>query len=96
MGVSGVLLGLGKKQDIQAISLLAETLGHPMFIGVKGSKKILEVLDEKLELSVDMEAIKKEIKDMEKKFSKKKARLKDIAKQRSMGKKIPGDTSYIG
>ncbi|MBS1267152.1 MAG: hypothetical protein MAG795_01124 [Candidatus Woesearchaeota archaeon] len=96
VGVSGVLLGLGKKQDIQAISLLAETLGHPMFIGVKGSKKILEVLDEKLELSVDMEAIKKEIKDMEKKFSKKKARLKDIAKQRSMGKKIPGDTSYIG
>ncbi len=94
VGVSGVLLGMAQRNNVEAISILAETFGHPLYIGVKGSKKILEVLNKKLDLKVDMKSIEKEIKEIDTEFSKKKARLHDIAKQKSMGQ--VGETNYIG
>ncbi|MBR9676000.1 hypothetical protein GOV05_03260 [Candidatus Woesearchaeota archaeon] len=65
MGVSGLLLGLGEKKDVSAISFLAETLGHPMYLGVKGAKEMLKVLNKKLALDLDLKKIDKEIKSLD-------------------------------
>lgn len=37
IGVSGLLVGLAKKRNIDAISFLAETYGHPMYLGIQGA-----------------------------------------------------------
>ena len=65
VGVSGLLLGLASKRNIQAISFLAETYGHPMYLGIKGAKEILRVLDFNLKLKLDINKLDKEIKDIE-------------------------------
>ena len=53
MGVSGVLLGLAKRRKMPAISLLAETYGHPMYLGIKGAREIVDVLNKKLQMELN-------------------------------------------
>jgi uncharacterized protein len=65
VGVSGVLLGLAQRRKIPAISLLAETYGHPLYLGIKGAKEIIKVLNKKLDLKVNINNIDKEIKELE-------------------------------
>ena len=43
VGVSGVLLGLAARRKMPAVTYLAETFGHPMYLGVKGSMEILKL-----------------------------------------------------
>ena len=43
IGVSGLLVGLGKMREMDAVALLAETYGHPMYLGVSGAIEILRV-----------------------------------------------------
>jgi len=64
VGVSGLLLGLAERRKIDAISLLAETYGHPLFLGVKGAKEILKILNKKLELNINLKDLDKEIKEL--------------------------------
>ena len=71
VGVSGLLIGLAEKRDIEAIAFLAETYGHPMYIGIRGAREILRALDAKLELGVDLGKLDKEIKNVEDEMSKK-------------------------
>ena len=71
VGVSGILLGLSKKRNIPAISLLAETFAHPMYLGIKGAKEILRVLDTKLKYNIDLKKMSKEITEVEKEIMKK-------------------------
>lgn len=66
MGVSGLLVGLADKKNIGAISILAETLGHPMFLGIKGAKEMLKNLDKKFEFGIKISKLNKEIKALEK------------------------------
>src|SRR3989338_8796198 len=61
VGVSGLLLGLAAKRKIDAACLLAETYGHPMYLGIKGAKEILKVLNKKLDLKVDVNKLDREI-----------------------------------
>ncbi len=83
IGVSGLLLGLSKRRDMPAVTLLAETYGHPLYSGTKGARKILQVLDDKLDLGVDIDNLEDEEQiDMEK--------LKQIPNPKNV------DTSYIG
>jgi uncharacterized protein len=93
VGVTGLLLGLAGKKKIPAIALLAETIGHPMYLGIKGSREVLKILDKKLDLGIDLNKLDSEIKDLEKeiKFTTEKlAKIqKDFAKKNS-------ETSYIG
>ncbi|MFH1399511.1 MAG: PAC2 family protein [Candidatus Woesearchaeota archaeon] len=98
IGVSGLLLGLAKRQDLPAVSFLAETYGHPMYIGVRGAKEILELLNKKLGLKLDLAKMEREIEDMEGKISKGSKKLKDIARQSALQKmkKFGSETSYIG
>ena len=71
VGVSGILLGLGKKRDISGVALLAETFGHPMFLGIKGAKEILRVIDTKFKYNIDLKKMSKEITQVEKEIMKK-------------------------
>ena len=65
VGVSGIMLGLAQKRKIEAISLLAETYGHPLYLGVKGAKEILKILNKKFSLKMDLKKLDKEIKELE-------------------------------
>ena len=99
VGVSGLLLGLASRRDIEAISFLAETYGHPMYIGIKGAKEILKVLDKKLNLNIDINKLDKEIKDIESEIMKKTEQLSEVTKQialKKLQKKLGKDVDYIG
>jgi uncharacterized protein (TIGR00162 family) len=71
VGVSGVLLGLGKKRGIKGVGLLAETLGHPMFLGVKGAQEVLNVIERKFHYGLDLKKMNKDIIEVEKDLIKK-------------------------
>jgi len=99
VGVSGLLLGLASKRNIDAISFLAETYGHPMYLGIKGAKEILKVLDKKLGLNIDINKLDREIKDIETEIMKKTEQLSEVTKQIAMKKfqkKFGKDIDYIG
>lgn len=99
VGVSGLLLGLASKRNIEAISFLAETYGHPMYLGIKGAKEILKVLDQQLKLKLDINKLDKEIKDIESELLKKTDQLNEVTKQMALKKfqkKLGRDLDYIG
>jgi len=99
VGVSGLLLGLAKRRDMDAISFLAETYGHPMYLGIKGARAILKVLDEKLKFKIDMKRLDKEIKEIEQNMIKRTEQLSDVSKQTALNKlkgRLGGEMDYIG
>ena len=91
VGVSGLLLGMAK-HDTKAVSLLAETYGHPMYLGVKGAKEILKYLNQRFSFKVKITKLDKEIKDMEEELLKKTEELANVAKQPT----AQFDVNYIG
>lgn len=70
VGVSGLLVGIAEKKKIKAISLLAETLGHPMYLGIKGAKETLNIIDKKLKLKLNTKKLDKEIAQLDKEMRK--------------------------
>ena len=99
VGVSGLLLGLASKRNIEAISFLAETYGHPMYLGIKGAKEILRVLDHHLKLKLDINKLDKEIKGIEAEILKKTDQFNEVTKQmalKKLGKRFGKDVDYIG
>ena len=99
VGVSGLLLGLASKRNIKAISFLAETYGHPMYLGIKGAKEILRILNKKLSLNIDVNKLDKEIKNIESEIVKKTEQLSELTKQiaiKKLQKKLGKDVDYIG
>lgn len=65
IGVSGILLGLGKKRGVKAVSLLAETFGNPLYLGIKGAKEILTVLQQKFDFGVNLKKMNRDIVELE-------------------------------
>lgn len=99
VGVSGLLLGLAKRRNIDAISFLAETYGHPAYLGIKGAREILKVLDKALDLKIDMGRLDKEIKEIEQDMIKRTEQLSEVSKQAALNKlrgKLGQDVDYIG
>ena len=97
VGVSGILLGLGKKRDIKALSLLAETFGHPMYLGIKGAKELLKVIETKFSLGINIEKMSKEIILVEKQLMKKtKEWASEVANVQAGAKAKKKEASYIG
>ena len=99
VGVSGLLIGLAKRRKIDAIGFLAETYGHPMYLGIKGAREILKVLNESLKLGINMKRLDKEIKEIETDMLKRTGQLSDVAKQTALKKlkgKFGGEVDYIG
>ena len=76
VGVSGVLPGLAKRRQIPAISLLAETFNHPLYIGIKGAKEILAIIKQKLKVKIDIEMLDKEIQEVEQEINEKAQELR--------------------
>lgn len=99
VGVTGILLGLSQPREIPAIAMLAETFGHPMYLGVKGSREILKVLNKKIGLKLNLKDLDKEISTLEKEMLKRTEEFSNISKRTAIKKlksKIKGETSYIG
>jgi proteasome assembly chaperone (PAC2) family protein len=65
IGISGLLLGIAKKHNIKAYCLLSETLGHPVYVGLKGSKSILNILISQYGFKIKLDKLDKEIKQMD-------------------------------
>ena len=65
IGVSGVLLGLAGRRKIKGVSLLAETFGNPLYLGIKGAKEIIKVLEIKFKLGVNIKKLNKDIVELE-------------------------------
>ena len=84
---------------MEGIAMLAETFGHPMYLGMKGAKEILHILNKKLGLRLNLKKIDEEIKDMENELVKRTGELAKVSKQAAL-KKIQGrfgkEISYIG
>jgi uncharacterized protein len=96
-GVSGILLGLGEKRDLKGVALLAETFGHPMYLGIKGAKELLRVFEKKFSFGIDLTKMSKEIVEVEKELMKKtKEWAEEIASNRVGAKGKDKEVSYIG
>jgi hypothetical protein len=102
IGVTGIVLGLAERKGVPAICLLAETFGHPLYVGVRGGREVLSILNKKLSIGVKLKDLDAEIKEMEsegilpetKVKGKKAASLKKV---RSLNEaKTKKETSYIG
>lgn len=98
VGVSGLLVGLSKKKEKEAICILAETFGHPMYLGVKGAKEILRILNKRFSMKLNLKLLDKEIREMEQEMMKKTEELSSISKQTAMKKFKDkfSDMNYIG
>jgi uncharacterized protein len=88
MGISGLLLGLSSKKNINAIALLSETMAHPVFLGIKGAKEILRILNKKYGFKIDLSSLDKEIKEIEQNIKK----LSELQNKQKKGQ----DVNYIG
>ncbi|MBI2662654.1 PAC2 family protein [Candidatus Woesearchaeota archaeon] len=71
VGVSGILLGLGRKRKMNGVAILAETFGHPLYLGIKGAKEVIRVIDTKLKYNIDLKKMSREISEVEKEIAKK-------------------------
>lgn len=101
LGVSGVLLGLGKMRNVKAVALLAETLDSPIYLGIKGAKEILKVIDKRFSYGIKIEKIDNEIAELEKEIMKKTQEwvselAKGAANNSAGGKAKDKETNYIG
>lgn len=100
VGVSGLLLGLAKRRNIPAIALLAQTYGHPNYLGIKGSKEILKILNKKFNLKLNLKHLDSEIEEIEKELKTKIDKIKKLPKSKlqktELQTVINQDTAYIG
>jgi hypothetical protein len=100
VGVSGLLLGLAGRRNIPAIAFLAETYGHPMYLGVKGAREILKIMNKKLNVNIQLKDLDKELKELESEVLKRSGDLSEVTKQtaikRLKGKIGAEDMNYIG
>ncbi|MBD3312950.1 hypothetical protein GF345_00750 [Candidatus Woesearchaeota archaeon] len=92
VGVTGLLIGIGRERKMDGVCLLAETYGHPLYLGVKGSKEVLKILNKKLDLEIDISTINQEIHEIEEELSKKAKDINELMKP----KKSSDKTNYIG
>lgn len=65
VGVTGVLAGMAKDKAMLSAVILAQTFAHPVYLGVKGAKEILAVLNQKYVFKLDIKKIAEEINGFE-------------------------------
>ena len=66
VGVSGILLGLGGRRGLHGVCLLSETFANPLYLGIKGAKEIVTILNKKYHLNLNLNKLEKDIIEMEK------------------------------
>ncbi len=94
IGVAGLILGLSKQRHINAAALLVETLAHPLYIGIKGSKEVLDVLQKKFSFRFDPNKLDKDIKEYDNELLKTIHQLNEMQQHGTMAK--PKQSHYIG
>ena len=98
IGVSGLMLGLAEKRHIESIAFLAETFGHPMYLGINGAREILKIFNEKFAFKLDLKRLDQEIKDIEQEMGAKGEAAAKMLQRINPGKMKAkgGEASYIG
>ncbi len=96
IGVTGLLVGLAGKHNIPSIALLAETFGHPNYLGLKGANEILKLLNKKFYLNLNLKELEKEIKSLEKEVDDKPKISKNKDQIIEVEELLKNKTSYIG
>ena len=99
IGVSGLMVGLAKRRNLSAVAILAETYGHPIYVGITSAREIIKVLNNKVGLGIKLEKLDKEIKEMEKEILRRTEELNEVTKLKTLKKlkgKLGHETSYIG
>lgn len=96
IGVTGLLVGLAKEKDMDAVCMLAETYGHPLYLGLDGSQEILKILNNKLGLGMDLREFGKEMEEVEKELMKRTKELTKAAKAAKLSRLKNDEVSYIG
>jgi uncharacterized protein len=95
IGISGLLLGMSKRRNVPAVSLLAETYARPMYLGIRGAREIVRVLTKKLTLKIDLTELDKEVAAVEAELNKRQDPMM-AATLRKLQSKLGKDMSYIG
>lgn len=90
LGISGLLLGVSQQKKVKAVSLLAETFGHPVYLGLKGARAILTKLNTKFAFGMDLKDLEEEIKSMDTQVA------KAEGKHSKYQPKFQQDVNYIG
>ena len=91
IGVTGLLIGLSVKRKIKGVSLLAQTYGHPSYLGIKGSRELLDIINRKFKLKLNLNDLDKEIRELEKDFT------EDAKIEKVKEEFVPGrEMRYIG
>ncbi len=94
VGMAGVLLGVAKEKNLPGVILLAETLAHPTYIGMKGARELINTLNTKLALGINISELDTEINVLERTIQEKITKAAKLAPKEEKGK---GDqASYIG
>lgn len=96
VGVSGLLVGLAGQRRISAVSLLAETYGHPTYLGIKGAREILKSLSKSLNLDLDLKKLDKEVSSIEKDIKIKDKQFRKVAREIQKSSVNGRDVNYIG
>lgn len=92
IGVTGLLVGLAARKKMNALCLLAETYNNPFYLGIKGARKIIEYLNKKLKLNINIKNLDKEVKDIEQEITKKAKRIAALQSKTSKKQRL----DYIG
>jgi proteasome assembly chaperone (PAC2) family protein len=96
IGVSGLLLGMSKKRNMKAMSMLAETYGHPMYLGMRGAQEVVRVLNSKLSLRLNTKKFESQVEKIED-ITAAEGNIEDLPEKRMMKRARRGmDTDYIG
>lgn len=94
LGVTGLLLGIASQKKIPAIAILAETYGHPSYLGIKGAREIIKLLNQQLKLKINVKRLDTEIIDIEKEIKTKSQSLNKLMNKKD--KKSSKGVDYIG
>jgi uncharacterized protein len=97
IGVSGILLGLAQRRKVKGVALLAETFAHPMYLGIKGAKELLRVIDKKHDYKLNIKKLSKEIIAIEQELMNKTQEWATEVNSHEAGAKLKRkEVSYIG
>jgi hypothetical protein len=91
-GATGLLLSLADGYNISAVTLLGETLAHPLHVGINSAKALVTLLNSKYNLGLKKEDIDKDFKETMQEID-----ISDVQPKTKSGKAIqPQDVNYIG
>ncbi len=92
IGMTGVLLGVASRYDVPSASLLTQTFAHPSYLGIKGARETLKVLNDRYNFKLELNKLTEEIDEIEKEI---KAKVQKIAEVEGLKSK-PQELSYFG